>query len=130
MSSEFGKNIKITIFGQSHSEAIGAVIDGLPAGEEISHELINAFMARRAPGKNAYSTKRREADAPKILSGLLNGKTCGAPLCAVIENTDANSVAVASSKRFTLFKSVPAAVTAPGTATRSYVSVVPATRDN
>lgn len=91
MSSEFGKNLRVTLFGQSHSEAIGAVIDGLPAGEEISLQEISAFMARRAPGKNAYSTLRREADAPKILSGLVNGKTCGAPLCAVIENTDVKS---------------------------------------
>jgi chorismate synthase len=91
MSFEFGENIKITIFGQSHSEAIGAVINGLPAGEEISISKIEEFMARRAPGRNAYSTKRREADRPKILSGLVDGKTCGAPLCAIIENTDVRS---------------------------------------
>ena len=64
MSSDFGKHIKITIFGQSHSEAIGVVIDGLPAGEEVDMEQVNAFMQRRAPGKNAFSTPRKEGDVP------------------------------------------------------------------
>ncbi len=91
MSSSFGKNIKVTIFGQSHSEAIGVVIDGLPAGESISFADVEHFLERRAPGKNAYSTSRREPDVPRVLSGLAGGKTCGAPLCAVIENTDVKS---------------------------------------
>lgn len=91
MSCNFGNNIKITIFGQSHSDAMGAVIDGLPAGVEIDEEKIAAFMARRAPGRNEFSTPRKEADKVNIVSGIVNGKTCGAPLCGIIENTNAHS---------------------------------------
>lgn len=91
MSSMTGKNIKVSIFGQSHSEAIGVVIDGLPAGFTLDMEKIYTFMARRAPGNNAFSTQRKEADKPEILSGLVNNTTCGAPLCAVIHNTNTRS---------------------------------------
>lgn len=92
MSSQFGHNVKISIFGQSHSPAIGVVIDGLPAGRRLDLEEIGRFMARRAPGKAPYATARKEADAPEILSGLTeDGYTCGAPLCALIRNTDARS---------------------------------------
>ena len=89
MSSSFGENIKFMVFGQSHSEAIGIVIDGLPAGESLDMKRIADFMARRAPGRNPGDTPRREADEARVLSGLAEGVTCGAPLCAVIENTDA-----------------------------------------
>lgn len=91
MSSSIGQNIKISIFGQSHSDAIGVVIDGLPPAEEISIDEVMTFMSRRAPGKNSLSTSRKEADVPEILSGLKNGKTCGAPLCAVIRNSNTRS---------------------------------------
>lgn len=91
MSSMTGNKIKMSVFGQSHSKAIGVVIDGLPAGKKIDMEKVTAFMERRAPGKNAYSTKRRESDVPEILSGLVNGITCGAPLCMVIYNQNQNS---------------------------------------
>ena len=91
MSSNIGQHIKISIFGQSHSEAIGVVIDGLPPAEEIDLDEVMAFMERRAPGKNNLSTSRKEADKPEILSGLKNGKTCGAPLCAVIRNSNTRS---------------------------------------
>ena len=91
MSSMMGNKIKISVFGQSHSEAIGVVIDGLPAGKKIDMEKVVAFMERRAPGRNAYSTKRFEADKPEILSGLINDTTCGAPLCMVIYNENQNS---------------------------------------
>lgn len=91
MSSSFGEKVKIMIFGQSHSEAIGVVIDGLPVGEEIDLEAVRSFMERRAPGRNAYSTPRKEADLPHVVSGLFEGKTCGAPICAVIENTNTRS---------------------------------------
>ena len=77
-----------SVFGQSHSEGIGAVIDGLPAGENIDMQRIEAFMARRAPGNHEGDTPRRERDIPRVLSGVVNHVTCGAPLCAVIENTD------------------------------------------
>lgn len=91
MSSEFGHLLKISAFGQSHGRAIGAVVDGLPAGEAIDLDELQAFLDRRKPGKNRLSTARKEADAPTFLSGLENGKTCGAPLCAVIENGDQHS---------------------------------------
>lgn len=91
MPSCCGENIKVSIFGQSHSEAIGVVVDGLPAGKKIDMEVLSAFLSRRAPGKNEYSTARREADLPEILSGLVEGVTCGAPLAAVIRNTNQRS---------------------------------------
>ncbi|WP_443663914.1 chorismate synthase [Dysosmobacter sp.] len=91
MSSEFGHLLKISVFGQSHGKAIGVVVDGLPAGEAIDLDELQAFLDRRKPGKNRLSTARKESDAPTFLSGLENGKTCGAPLCAVIENGDQHS---------------------------------------
>ena len=91
MSSEFGNLLKISVFGQSHGRAIGVVVDGLPAGEFIDLDELNEFLARRKPGKSPLSTTRKESDAPLFLSGLENGVTCGAPLCAVIENSDQHS---------------------------------------
>lgn len=95
MASTFGQKIKISIFGQSHSDAIGVTIDGLPAGEVIDLAALQEFMARRAPGQGAYSTSRRESDTPEFLSGVLeqdgNLVTCGAPLCAIIHNTNTRS---------------------------------------
>lgn len=85
MSSEIGKILKINIFGESHGKAIGVVINGLPAGETIDEDELHRFMARRAGGKT-FSTPRKEEDKPVFLSGVLNGKTTGAPLCAIIEN--------------------------------------------
>ncbi len=91
MSSEFGKKVKVSVFGQSHSAGIGAVIDGLPAGIKIDMDRLEAFMSLRAPGKNKLSTARKEADLPEVLSGILDGVTTGAPICAVIRNTDTRS---------------------------------------
>jgi len=91
MSSEFGKLLKVSVFGQSHGRAIGVVLDGLPAGEAIDLEALYAFLDRRKPGKSPLSTARREADVPVFLSGLENGVTCGSPLCAIIENGDQHS---------------------------------------
>lgn len=91
MASQFGERIKVSLFGQSHSKAIGVVIDGLPAGEAIDLAQVQRFMARRAPGGAPYATARKEADEPQILSGLVEGFTCGAPLCAMIENKDTRS---------------------------------------
>ncbi|WP_298016944.1 chorismate synthase [uncultured Dysosmobacter sp.] len=91
MSSEFGKLLKVSVFGQSHGRAIGVNMDGLPAGEPIDLEELNAFLDRRKPGKSPLSTARREADMPIFLSGLENGVTCGSPLCAIIENGDQHS---------------------------------------
>ena len=91
MSSEFGKQLKVSVFGQSHGKAIGVNIDGLPAGEAVDMEELNAFLARRKPGRNSLSTARKEDDLPVFLSGLENGVTCGTPLCAIIENSDQHS---------------------------------------
>ena len=78
------------MFGQSHSESIGCVLDGVPAGEKIDFDALYAFMKRRAPG-DRFSTPRKEADFPKIVSGVVEGVTCGAPICAVIDNTNTRS---------------------------------------
>ena len=91
MASYFGKHIHISIFGQSHSEAIGVTVDGLPAGEAVDLAQLQAFLRRRAPGRDATSTPRKEGDVPRILCGLVDGVTCGAPLAAVIENTNTRS---------------------------------------
>ena len=101
MSSAFGNCIKISIFGQSHSEAIGVVIDGLKAGFKLNTDEINSFMKRRAPGQNAVSTPRAEADEFHIISGVVDNITCGAPLCAIINNTNTRS------KDYSKLKEVP-----------------------
>ncbi len=88
MGSFYGENIKVSIFGQSHSNAIGVVIDGLPAGIPINESFIKDFLKRRSPAANPLGTKRKEADSFEILSGLHNGFLCGAPFCAIIKNTD------------------------------------------
>jgi chorismate synthase len=91
MSSTWGNNIKVSIFGQSHSEAIGVCVDGFPAGEGVDVAELERFLRRRAPGHDPMSTARCEADRPKILCGVVNGVTCGAPFAAIIENTDTRS---------------------------------------
>ena len=91
MSSEFGRTLRVGVFGQSHGAAIGVTVDGLPAGERIDLAELQAFLDRRKPGKSPLSTARKEADAPEFLSGLRGGVTCGSPLCAVIYNSDQHS---------------------------------------
>ena len=91
MASYLGEHIHVSVFGQSHSPAIGVVVDGLPAGERVDMEELGRFLKRRAPGQNATSTPRKEADLPQFLSGLVDGVTCGAPLAALIENTNTRS---------------------------------------
>ena len=91
MSSSYGDNIRITIFGQSHAPAIGVTIEGLPAGFAVDCAALQAFLDRRAPGRDATSTARREADAPEFISGLVGDVTCGAPLTAIIRNTNTRS---------------------------------------
>ena len=91
MSSSYGENIRITIFGQSHAPAIGVTIEGLPAGFAIDRAALQAFLDRRAPGRDATTTARREADVPEFLSGLVGDVTCGAPLTAIIRNTNTRS---------------------------------------
>lgn len=84
-------NLSLSVFGESHGPAIGAVIDNLPAGIELNFDEILEFMARRAPKKDGTSTMRNEADTPEIISGFYNGKTTGEALCAIIKNNDQHS---------------------------------------
>ncbi len=86
--SGFGENIRLTVFGQSHSAAVGMTLEGIPAGELIDMEELSRFLSRRAPGRNSYSTQRKEADVPEFLGGLVGNVTCGSAITAVIRNTD------------------------------------------
>jgi chorismate synthase len=83
--------LKLSIFGQSHAPAIGMTLDGVPAGETIDLEELQRFLNRRAPGRNAWSTKRKEEDAPEFLAGLIDGRTCGVPITAMIRNQNTRS---------------------------------------
>lgn len=91
MSSTYGEHLKLSIFGQSHGTGIGMTLDGIPAGLSVDLNELQAFLNRRAPGQNDYSTPRREEDKPEFLSGILNGYTCGAPIAAVIYNHNTRS---------------------------------------
>ncbi len=91
MGSVFGKNIRVSVFGQSHAPAVGVVIDGLPAGFQPDMEALRAFMRRRAPGRTLLSTQRSESDLFEVLGGLAKGRLCGAPFAAVIKNADTRS---------------------------------------
>jgi len=91
MSSTYGETLKLSIFGQSHGPAIGMTLDGIPAGLPVDLDKLQAFLNRRAPGQNDWSTPRREEDRPEFLGGVLDGFTCGAPLAAVIHNTNTRS---------------------------------------
>ena len=91
MTSTYGHSLHLSVFGQSHSEAIGCSLDGMPAGVPIDLDALQAFCDRRAPGRDETSTKRKEADRVHVLCGLHDGHTCGAPLAAIIENTNTRS---------------------------------------
>ena len=91
MSGMWGNKIKISIFGESHGNAIGINIDGLEPGFEINLDKVSSEMKRRAPGRSNLSTPRKEADEPEILSGFFQGKTTGTPLCAIIRNNNTKS---------------------------------------
>ena len=92
MSTSYGKNINIMIYGGSHDEQIGVIAKGLPAGFPIDREELLAFMKRRAPGQNSMSTQRREADIPEFLSGVgADGCLTGETVHAVIKNTNQRS---------------------------------------
>ena len=89
--SQYGEHLRLTIFGQSHSPAIGVTMEGIPAGENVDPEALQQFLGRRAPGQNAWSTPRKEGDVPEFLCGLRDGRTCGAPITAIIRNTNTRS---------------------------------------
>ena len=91
MSSTYGENLKLSIFGQSHGSAIGMVLDGIPAGLKVDAEQLQVFLNRRAPGQNNWSTPRKEEDRPEFLGGILDGFTCGAPIAAIIPNRNTRS---------------------------------------
>ena len=91
MSSTYGKNLKLSIFGQSHGAAIGMTLDGIPAGLPVDFDKLQEFLNRRAPGQNDWSTPRKEEDKPEFLSGVVDGFTCGAPIAAVIHNKNTRS---------------------------------------
>lgn len=91
MSSTYGETLKLSIFGESHGNAIGMTLDGIPAGLPVELSDLHAFLNRRAPGQHIYATPRKEADAPEFLSGICNGHTTGAPICAMIRNTNTRS---------------------------------------
>lgn len=83
--------MRYSLFGESHGPAIGIVLQGVPSGLELDMDFIGAEMARRAPGKSPLATARSEKDAVRIISGVFEGRTCGTPLCGIIENTDTRS---------------------------------------
>ncbi len=89
----FGKAFRLTTFGESHGPAVGAVIDGCPAGLELSESDIQAELDKRKPGQSAVSSKRAEPDKVEILSGVFEGKTTGAPIAMVVRNMDVDSSA-------------------------------------
>ena len=91
MSSTYGENLKLSIFGQSHGPAIGMTLDGIPAGLPVDLDKLQQFLNRRAPGQNDWSTPRKEEDRPEFLGGILDGFTCGAPIAAVIYNKNTRS---------------------------------------
>lgn len=89
--STFGKNFKVTTFGESHGTALGCVIDGCPSGLELSEEDLIPFMIRRRPGQSDFTTSRNEDDIPHILSGIFEGRTTGTPIAIIINNKDQHS---------------------------------------
>ena len=92
MSSIYsGAVLRLSVFGQSHAEAVGMTLEGLPAGLSVDLDALQGFLNRRAPGRNNWSTPRKEEDRPEFLCGLKDGKTCGAPLTAIIRNRNTRS---------------------------------------
>jgi chorismate synthase len=90
-SNSFGNIFKITTWGESHGKAIGVVIDGCPAGLNITDEEINYLLSLRAPGRSSYTSPRKETDRAQILSGVFRGKTTGAPISIIVYNEDHDS---------------------------------------
>lgn len=91
MASVYGNALKLSIFGQSHSPAIGCSLDGIPAGIPVDTTRLQEFLDRRAPGRDETSTTRRESDAPEFIAGITNGHTNGAPIAAIIRNGNTRS---------------------------------------
>ena len=90
-ANSFGQFFKLTTFGESHGEALGAIIEGCPAGVDFNEEILFDMLERRRPGSSKAVSGRNEADKPKILSGVFEGKTLGTPIAIQVENKDARS---------------------------------------
>ncbi|MBU1238715.1 chorismate synthase [Myxococcota bacterium] len=88
-ANTFGSRLTITTFGESHSPAVGVVIDGVPPGLSVTQAQIADLLKRRRPGEHSHASARREADEPEILSGIFEGKTLGTPIAVIIRNDDA-----------------------------------------
>ena len=88
VDNSLGTIFKITSFGESHGELIGIIIEGPPAGIELDLDYIQKQLDMRKPGQSSITTSRKEEDKAKILSGIFNNKTTGAPICLVVENKD------------------------------------------
>lgn len=86
MTSSYGNNLKLTIFGASHDPEIGMTLEGIPAGKKVDLKKLQSFLDRRAPGNSPWSTNRKEADIPLFQSGLAKDVTTGEPITAVIQN--------------------------------------------
>ena len=86
--STIGQALQLTVFGESHAPVIGMTLTGVPAGEKIDFDALDAFLARRAPGRSAWSTSRHEADKPEFLAGLEGGQSDGTPIRAILRNRD------------------------------------------
>lgn len=91
MASDWGRRLRLSLFGESHGPGVGVVLDAPPPGQQIDLEALAAFMARRAPSGGSYSTRRKETDRVEVLSGLYNGMTTGTPLAMLIKNADTHS---------------------------------------
>ena len=89
--STFGKNFRVTTWGESHGVSLGCIIDGCPAGLPLSSDDLAPYMARRRPGQGGHTTARSEADEPVIMSGVFEGVTTGTPIAIMIKNTDQHS---------------------------------------
>ncbi|MDD4688466.1 MAG: chorismate synthase [Eubacteriales bacterium] len=86
-----GKLLKISIFGESHGEGVGLILEGFPAGIKVDHDLIRSNLARRAGGNDLFSTPRKESDDIRFVSGIFEGYTTGAPICILIPNENTRS---------------------------------------
>ena len=91
MQSTFGKTLKITISGESHGEQISVRMQGFPADEAVDLQAVEAFLHRRAPGNDPFSTTRKESDKPEVLSGIVNDATDGGIIEAIIRNQNQHS---------------------------------------
>ena len=100
-SNTLGNNYALLSFGESHGKCIGAIVEGCPAGLQLSESDIQPMLNLRKPGQSVITTQRKEADAVNILSGVFNGYTTGAPICMIIWNTDSDS------RTYESFKSKP-----------------------